>query len=379
MAAGVYLLLGRGGGGHTSTAAPVLLPAGCHHVSEPLKALKVSTSFASVSGQPFDMVTRDHVGFVSLRTRAPFRLVVMNTATFKPTVVQHVSVPDAEGEALTHNGQYLLVAGRSGLTVFRVHDHEAGLTIPGGSLTSPGGQFALQVVPSPDGKFAFVAMQNSGKVAVFNLHKALTQGFSPADFVGMIPVAGKPTGMAASPDGRYLYVVSRPEINLNSGVGTLAVVDMRRAVAKPGRSVVRQEVNAGCGAARVLASPDGKYVWVTAAGGNALEPFSATKLLSTPRHALLARVAVGGSPVGLVLVDNGRRMVVADASGGSSGTGQLAVINVPNALAGKRAVLGGIKSGVRPHQFALEPGGKTLLVTNTHSGQVEAVNVGQLP
>jgi hypothetical protein len=36
-------------------------------------------------------------------------------------------------------------------------------------------------------------------------------------------------------------------------------------------------------------------------------------------------------------------------------------------------------SGVRTHQSALEPGGKTLLVTNTGSGQVEAVNAGQLP
>ena len=47
---------------------------------------------------------------------------------------------------------------------------------------------ALQVVPSPDDKFAFVALQNSGNVAVFNLHKALTSGFGPADFVGMIPM-----------------------------------------------------------------------------------------------------------------------------------------------------------------------------------------------
>ena len=51
---------------------------------------------------------------------------------------------------------------------------------------------------------------------------------------------------------------------------------------------------------------------------------------------------------------------------------------LPKALAHKRAVLGGIKSGVRPHQLTLEPDGKTLLVTNTGSGQLEAVNVGQL-
>ena len=126
--------------------------------------------------------------------------------------------------------------------------------------------------------------------------------------------------------------------------------------------------------------PDGKYVWVTAAGGNALEAFSATKLLSDPRHALVARVAVGAAPLGLVLVNNGKLMVVADSSGGSTGTGaDLAVVNVSRALAHKRAVIGAIASRGRPHQLALEPGGKTLLVTNTGSKEVEAVNVGQLP
>ena len=167
---------------------------------------------------------------------------------------------------------------------------------------------------------------------------------------------------------------------MNSGMGTLAVVDMLKARAKPGRSVVKQQVNAGCGSARVITSLHGQDVWVTAAGGNALEAFSAAKLLSDPGHALVARVAVGAAPLGLVLVDNGRRMVVADSSGGSPGSdGDLAVVKVSKALAHQPAVIGAIRSRGKPHQFALEPGGKTLLVTNTGSGEVQAVNVAQLP
>ena len=38
------------------------------------------------------------------------------------------------------------------------------------------------------------------------------------------------------------------------------------------------------------------------------------------------------------------------------------------------------RSVAEPRELpGLEPDGKTLLVTNTGSGQVEAVNVGQLP
>jgi DNA-binding beta-propeller fold protein YncE len=305
----------------------------------------------------------------------------MNTAKFVPTVVQNVPLANPEGEAFTHNQQYLLVAGDSGMTVFRVRDLEAGGTIPVGSLTSPGGKGALQVVPSLDDRFAFVALQNSGNVAVFNLHKALTQGFGPADFVGMIPIGSDPTGMAASPDGRYLYVVSGlASTAVQSGMGSLTIVDMHKAVADPRSSIVKA-VNAGCGPARVITSPDGNQVWVTAGGGNTLEAFSAGKLLTDTKHALIAKVPVGQIPLGLVLVNNGTRMVVADSNRDDVGTAKpgLAVIDVGKALAGQPAVLGTIKSGLAPRQFALEPNGKTLLVTNTGSGQVEAVNVGQLP
>jgi serine/threonine-protein kinase len=387
-AGGAYALLSGGGGGgsggghrDTTTTTRVLAPPGCTTATAQLKPLPdVRTAFVQVGGKPFDVVvTPNHFGFVSLRKGAP--LAVMNTGRFVPTIVQNVPLNNGQGEAFTHDQQYLLVAGDSGMTVFRVRDLEAGGTTPVGSLTSPGGKTALQVVPSLDDRFAFVALQNSGTVAVFNLHKALTQGFGPADFVGNIPIGSDPTGMAASPDGRYLYVVSGlADTAVQSGMGTLTIVNTHKAAADPGSSIVKT-VNAGCGPARVITSPDGKHVWVTAGGGNTLEAFSADKLLADTKHALIAKVPVGQIPLGLVLVSDGKRMVVADSNRDNVGTAKpgLAVIDVDKALAGQPAVLGTIKSGLAPRQFSLEPNGKTLLVTNTGSGQVEAVNVGQLP
>jgi DNA-binding beta-propeller fold protein YncE len=388
-AGGAYLLFGHktssGGHGHPTTSAStanrVLALPGCTTATAPMKPLHgVPAHFVQVGGSPFDVVvTPNHFGFVSLRKGNP--LVVMNTSQFAPTIVQNVPLANPEGEVITHNQQYLLVAGDSGLTVFRVSDLEAGSSAPLGSLTSQNGKGALEVVTSPDDKFAFVAMQNSGNVAVFNLQKALTSGFGPGDFVGMIPVKSDPTGIAASPNGQYLYVVSGlASTALQSGMGTMAIVDMRQAETSPGSSVVKTDP-AGCGPARVITSADGSDVWVTAGGGNTLEAFSASKLLSDPRHALIARIAVGQIPLGLVLVKNGTRMVVADSNRDNVGssTGNLAVINVADALAGRPALIGTIKAGTAPRQFALEPNGKTLLVTNTGSGQVEAVHVGQLP
>ncbi len=57
----------------------------------------------------------------------------------------------------------------------------------------------------------------------------------------------------------------------------------------------------------------------------------------------------------------------------------LAVINASAALDGKPALVGLIRSGSLPRQFALEPDGRTLLVTNSSARQLEAVDVTNLP
>ena len=54
------------------------------------------------------------------------------------------------------------------------------------------------------------------------------------------------------------------------------------------------------------------------------------------------------------------------------------MINAPAALAGRPALVGVIGAGVLPREVAVEPGGRTALVTNSASHQLEAVNVSQL-
>jgi DNA-binding beta-propeller fold protein YncE len=49
------------------------------------------------------------------------------------------------------------------------------------------------------------------------------------------------------------------------------------------------------------------------------------------------------------------------------------------AVADRPAVTGRIVAGQFPREMALVPGGSTLLVTNSGSGQLEAVSVPSLP
>jgi DNA-binding beta-propeller fold protein YncE len=237
------------------------------------------------------------------------------------------------------------------------------------------------VAVSPDGRFAFVTLQYSGRVAVFGLRQALTEGFGPADLVGQVRVGANPIGITASPDGRYLYVASGLATPTQaSGRGSLTVISVRKAEASPRTSVVRK-VGAGCGPDRVAVSADGKTVWVSVGGGNAVIAFSAARLLRRPGHALVARVAVGHVPLGLVLVNGGSHLIVADSNrDGAPGTAaNLAVIDVQHALARQPALAGFLAAGTTPRQFALEPGGRTLLVVDTGSGQLQAYQIARLP
>jgi DNA-binding beta-propeller fold protein YncE len=383
-----YLLVGRPttsspGHPHTppATAAPALALAPCTSRTARTGGLThVRTSLVSVGGHPFDTVAAPGgYAFVSLGDTG---LAVMKTDGFTPTLVRTVPVNNGQGMALTHNHKYLLVTSDGGLTVFRVKDLENGVTSPLGTLYIPEARHPVEVAVSPNDKFAFVSIQSSQEVAVFDLARALATGFSSRVAVGAVPMNGKdPVGIATSPDSKYVYVASGLNNEaVHSAGGTLTVLDMHKAETHPSSSVLKV-VPAGCGPARVITSPDGSDVWVTAGGGNALEGFSAAKLLSNPAHALIANVAVGQIPLGLAMVNNGSRIVVANSNRDkiSGSLPSLAVIDVNKALARKPALLGLIGTGQTPRQFSLEPDGTTLLVTNTDSGQVEAVNVGQLP
>jgi 6-phosphogluconolactonase (cycloisomerase 2 family) len=81
------------------------------------------------------------------------------------------------------------------------------------------------------------------------------------------------------------------------------------------------------------------------------------------------------------MIKHGTRIVVADSNRdkAAGAVSNLALVNVQQALAGKPALLGYVQSGVTPRQFALTSHGNTLLVTNTDSGQLQAVGLSQVP
>ena len=377
---------------------------GCSSAAAPGRRLPAGLARLSpVPGDPFGVaVTADgRWSFVSLvpNTGQGAIGVFADTGSASPRLVRQIPVTGLPlGVTLTPDGRYLLAANGSGATVISAQAAEQGsrravLGTLGSSGSGPAGG-AIEVATSRDGRFAFVSLEDSQRIAVFDLQQALASHFRTSGFAGDVPAGIAPVGLAVSPDGDWLYSTSElrslSELRraahhgtrspVLGGQGTLAVISVHKAETDPAHAIV-STVTAGCSPVRVITSASGGMVWVTARGSDMLLGFSASRLRGDPAHSLIARTEVGEAPVGLALVDGGQRVVVADSNrfsqpGAKSG---LAVVNVAAALAHRPALAGYLPAGGFPRQMALEPGGRVLLVTNFDSRQLETVNVTNLP
>ncbi len=353
-AAAYALTKGGGGGGNTGppvggNTAGALQPPGCIATAAPGKMLP-NTSFVPVprgSGEPFGIVASHDGKAVFVVT--DHSLQVFNTEPAGTLTPAGFSYPVggnpgvATAAVLTHDGHYLLVAANNGIQVLDAQGAESGASNAiVGQLTVPGSatdRRAIAVAVTPDGKFAFVSLQHDNKVGVFNLGKALSSRNYNSDYLGSLNVGSQPVGLTMSPDGKTLYA-------------TNFVQDS---------PVVPGELTT---------------VWVTDRQSNYLLGYSAALLRSDPGKALKAKVHVGQTPIGIMLVKGGSLIIVADNDGVPPQTAHtLAVVDPAAALSGKPALLGYIPGGMEPHEMALSLDGHFLYVTDRGSAQVQVVNL----
>jgi DNA-binding beta-propeller fold protein YncE len=161
--------------------------------------------------------------------------------------------------------------------------------------------------------------------------------------------------------------------------GVLEVVSVARLQPNSADAIVGG-VTAGCSPVRAVLSAQGDRLYVTARASDALLIFDPAALVNDPAHALIATVPVGNAPVGLAVVDQGRRIVVANSSRfGGAGGRELMVIDAARVNQGSDAVEGTVAVGHFPRELHATDDGKTLLVTDFDSDQVELLSVEQLP
>lgn len=278
---------------HPAPAGPVVSAAaapGCSAATGAGRQLPAGlTHLSAVPGDPFGVAVTasGRWSFVSLLPNAGRGAIGVfdDTGSGGPRLVRQIPVGGQPlGVALTGDGRYLLAANGSGATVVSVQAAEQGSpdavlgTLAGGGSAGRLGGGAIEVAASPDGRFAFVSLEDSGQIAVFNLQQALASHFRTAGFVGDVPTGVAPVGLAVSPNGDWLYSTSeaasmralRRAVRSRAsaaegGQGTLAVISMHKAETDPAHATV-STVIAGCSPVRVITSTSGGTVWVTAPG-----------------------------------------------------------------------------------------------------------------
>ena len=111
--------------------------------------------------------------------------------------------------------------------------------------------------------------------------------------------------------------------------------------------------------------------------GQAGDGVAGLTLLTVARRVIRTALALCRAPI----VGQGSRLIVADSNRDNvrGGGASLAVIDIRRAVDRQPALTGFVKAGGTPRQFALEPGGSTLLVVDTSAGQVQAIKIAHLP
>jgi len=376
---GAYLALHRGG---SQTAALAMPPCGNGTAAgADLHGVQPQFSTPSPGSAPFGIVAARDGRFVF--TVNPTSVTVLRVATglglqqeFSYPLAGTMASQGAAGAALTRNGRYLLVAIGGGIDVLSVAGLEGDeaaflrtLTVRGGTGNGRG----IQVAVTPDGHYAFVALQLSNEVAMFNLWQAASSKFRLSGYDGTLDVGANPVGLSVSADGRWLYTVNH---GTGNGRGALSVINIAKAVNHRKAAVVAR-VTGLCSPARIALSAG--TIWVTTRLSNYLLGFSVAQLRTQPGRALVAKVEVGQNPVGVAVVNKGSRIVVADANDLNAGSANLAVIDVASALARKPALLGYLPSRQGARELAVSPSGTDLYVADLTTAQVETVDLGSLP
>jgi DNA-binding beta-propeller fold protein YncE len=268
--------------------------------------------------------------------------------------------------------RYLLAANSAGgLIVVQVEALVAGSPDPPMWLLESPSDGSMQVILDREDRFAYVTDEQSSTLSVFDFEGSLRSALPQARLVGQVRMPPAPVGLAQTPDGEHLLVVSQG----SDDHGVLSVLRAREAAHDPGRAVV-SSVPAGSQPVRTAIASE--VVWVTARGSNSLLAFDLERLIAGASRPLRAVVRVGAAPVGLALLHRGSTVVVANSNRYGPGAEQpqtLSVIDAATALKGRKALVGSIRVGAFPRELARLPDDRGVLVTNVFSQTLQAVAI----
>ena len=306
---------------------------------------------------------------------------------------------EPSGMALTHDGKLLIVPNGAGVAFLDVRRLEVGapnavLGYWGDDRDAPGHIYATVTA---DDRYLFVSNEAAGTISVIDLAAASRAHFSRDRVIRRIGIGSAPVGLALSADERYLFATvqeiknfgwplrCRPEADPNAAPdhaeGALVVIDAQRMISDPSRSVLKW-VSAGCNPVRVVTSIEKGLVYVSARGSHALLAFAEAQLTKPGYDAMAAQVPVGTAPIGIAVIDGGRKVVVTNSDrfgNGATNMQSLFVIDFAGADTGAAHIVGVLPAKGFPREIRTTADSRTLLVTNFSAGTLEIIDLTRTP
>jgi hypothetical protein len=305
---------------------------------------------------------------------------------------------DPMGMQQSHDGRTLIVVGGSDIVFVVVRKLVEGMPDPieGTIHFSDHHRMEFYVAVTSDDRFAFVNNERTGGVTVVDIAKARATKFDTSAAIGLIPTGYAPVGMTFSPDQKLMYVVSqeasedaqlplrcRPEDAAGDNVapdhvrGTIETVDVATARTNPSAAVLNTTV-AGCNPVRIALSLAGDIAFVTARDDDALLVLDTKRMRIPNDSSIIARVPVGTAPVGVLVTNDGGRVLVANSNRfrkSAKDEQTVSVIDATGGASGHLQVVATIPAGAFPRELVVMPGSRTLVITNYNSRDIELVNL----
>ncbi len=229
------------------------------------------------------------------------------------------------------------------------------------------GETPVQAVVSPDGKKVYVVNSDDASLSVIDTS---TRATTTINDLGDAPFA-----VAVSPDSKHVYVPSQTRTSTFTayGIGTLSIIDTAT-------NTVTKTVTVGREPVAVAASPDGKRVYVLndEYNGNIFNgednPFGdsgSVTVIDSATNTVLTTVTVGVNPMGMVLSPDSSTLYVNDigATSDDDAPSGIAVLDTASLQ-----IVDRIAVGLNPDRMAVNPAGTQLFVTDFSSGGMFVVD-----
>jgi DNA-binding beta-propeller fold protein YncE len=242
-------------------------------------------------------------------------------------------------------------------TVLQYEVGIGGQLSPATPATVASGKNSNGVAASPDGRSVYVLSAGDNDVWEYDVGPG---GVLSPKTPAHLPAGTTPDGIAVSPDGRSVYVTNQagsPNVS-QYDVGTGGVLSPKTP----------PMVAAGGSPQQVAVSPDGKSVYVTNFGDHDVSQYDVgaggTLLPKTP-----ATVAAGMNPQGIAIGPSGGSVYVADR-----GDDDVSHYNV--GPGGILSPVGTVVAGTQPVEIVVSPDGHSVYVADFGQDVVSQYDVG---